>query len=116
MGPVAGIMLRQHLHAPGIQHDRLAPLAVGSFELELVSGTHELNSLARQFLFQPSPIVACLGIVFLVVDGAYVRLLLVASTGDNLSPFDSLLSITFISAISCHYWLPTPSSAELLSD
>ena len=88
MGPVAGIMLRQHLHAPGIQHDRLAPLAVGSFELELVSGTHELNSLARQFLFQPSPIVACLGIVFLVVDGAYVRLLLVASTGDNLSPFD----------------------------
>ena len=39
-----------------------------SLELEVVRDTHELNAISRQLLLQPSPIVARLDVVLLIVD------------------------------------------------
>ena len=48
-----------------------ALLAVGCHKLEVVSDTHELNTVGRQFLFQPTPIVTSFLVVLFIVDGAY---------------------------------------------
>ena len=45
--------------------------AVRSLEFEVVSDAHELNAIGIEFLFQPSPIVASLHIVILVVNGTH---------------------------------------------
>lgn len=47
-----------------------ALLAVGCLKFEVVSDTHELNAVVRQFLFQPTPIVTGFLVVLFIVDGA----------------------------------------------
>ena len=44
-------------------------LAVRSLKLEVVSDTHELNSITAQFPLEPAPIVTGLHIVIFIIDG-----------------------------------------------
>lgn len=44
-------------------------LSIRCFNFQLVSDAHELNTFFFEFLFQPSPIVSCLHIIRLLING-----------------------------------------------
>ena len=74
----------QRLYSFGIEGVSCALFAVWRLKLELVSDTHELNAVGRQFLFQPTPIVTSFLIVLLIVDSPH-------DVGGGELPFSVLL-------------------------
>ena len=64
-------MLCQCFHTRIVERISCPPLAIGRFKFELVSVTHELDSIRIQFSFKPIPVVSSLGIIRFVIDSPY---------------------------------------------